>query len=206
MSAEAYLDLPGNEDSLAYQYAKNFLDDPEHSESMERSPVEVTAIVYKNLNASTQESEISHLIAESQETRVAWDSLNRIAQDLLREGKPLPPQLAGWVADVLADQLGKKSKKEREKRRPRPVKGAQRMHNRNRRLCILIGQLMCLFDFAATRGWEDPPDSACDLVATAVGLSYKQVERIWNERERDLDCLHFSWDKQRLMEQDFYPH
>ncbi len=169
------------------------------------SPVETNASIYKSLNASSQESEISYLITESQETQVAWDSLNQIAQDLLREGKPLPPELAEWVADVLADQwVEEKRKKERRRRRPRG--GARSLQNRNRQLCVLVSQLMCLFDFAATRRWEDPPESACDVVAAAVGLSYKQVERIWNEREHDLDGLHFSWDKQRLMEQDFYPH
>ena len=55
-------------------------------------------------------------------------ALNLVAQDLLRKGRPLPPDLAGWIADVLADQLGKKKKSEKEKRRPRPGKGPHSLY------------------------------------------------------------------------------
>ena len=204
MSTEKYLDLPGAENSLAYQYAKNFLNWAKSSGGMERSPVETNASVYESLNASLQESEISYLITESQEAQVAWDSLNQIAQDLLREGKLLPPELAEWVADVLADQWVEEKRK-KERRRRRPPKGARSQQNRDRQLCVLVSQLVCLFNLSAIRGYEDPPESACDVVAAAMGKSHKTVEKIWGNREPDLENLYSSWDKRQLMKSPFYP-
>lgn len=198
--AKDFLDLPGAENFIEYQYAKNFLNDPKTSEGMERSLVEMIVYLYKT--SRPQESFPSFLIDDSRETKGAWDGLNLIAQDLLQKGRPLPPDLAGWVADVLADQLGKKGKK---KRRPRPGKGPHSEFNRNLLLCILVDQLVCLFDLKATRNDGAPPVSACDVVAAAMGRSYKRVERIWGTRELDLPDPCSSEDKQMLRNNPFYP-
>ena len=197
--AEKFLDLPDAENFDEYQYAKNFLNDPKTLEGMERSLAEM--IVYLCETLRPQESVPSFLIADSRETKGAWDGLNLVAQDLLRKGRPLPPDLAGWIADVLADQLVKKGPK----RRPRPGKGPHSEFNQNLLLCTLISQLVCLFDLKATRNDGAPPVSACDIVAAARGKSYKTVERIWGKRELDLPDPCSSEDKQRLRNNPFYP-
>lgn len=199
MYAENYLDYPDAENSLAYQYAKGFLDHYERSGAISRSPVETEVSVYKRGDASLQQSELSYLLAESQGIRMAWDSLNLIAQDWLREGKPLPPKLVEWVVEVLADQLVKK----KEQRRPRPRGGAQRLRDRDIVLCLLVGELRCLCDLNATRNAGDPPVSACDVVAAAIGRPYKTVERIWNKRDPDVNYLLSGLDKQSLMKRPF---
>jgi len=201
MSAENYLDYPGAKDSLAYRYAKNFLDDPKNSEIMEMSLAETYASAYKT--SRPEEYFPSHLIAESLETKEAWDALNLIAQALLRAGQPLPPELAEWIADVLADQSVERKK---EKRRPRPARDPRRQHNRNLLLCLLVGYLVRLCDLKATRNDSDPPRSACDVVAAATGLSYKRVEGIWGKRDPILERLFSSQDKESLRKGPFYPH
>ena len=101
-----FLDYPDAEDCLAYQYAKNFLDHPQHAESLKRSLKEMIVSGYKT--SDPQASFPSYLIADSRETSGAWDALHLIAQAWIRAGKPLPPEAAQWVADVLADQWAKK--------------------------------------------------------------------------------------------------
>ena len=156
--------------------------------------------MYKSLPSNSgQEFILSNLISESKETKVAWDALDLIAQDLLREGKPLPPALAEWVADVLADQLVKK----KEQRWPRPDKGAHRVAHRNGRLCILISELRYLFDFNATRRYDDPPESACDVVAAAMDMPYKTVEKIWNGRSPEHDSFQTELDKQTYIQRRY---
>lgn len=198
-----FLDYEDAENCLAYQYAKNFLDHPQHSESLKRSLAETIVSGYKTLRS--QASFPSYLIADSQETSGAWDALNLIAQAWLREGQPLPPEAAEWVADVLADQW---AKKKTEKRRPRPGKDAPRLFNRNLLLCVLVDMLVHLFDFAATRQTDAPPLSACDVVAAAATksaavdgkLDHKTVEGIWiKNRDEILKDLSGNWNKRELL-------
>ena len=204
-----FLELPDAEHFLEYRYARNFLDDPKILESLGRSLEEMIVHLYKT--SYSEEHFPSHLIADSRETKGAWDALYLIAQDWLRAGKPPPPELAEWIADVLADQsVKRKGKKER---RPRPDKGAHRLFNRNLLLCVLVSQLACAFDLKATRNDGDPPLSACDVAAAAVTkstaiareLSYSRVERIWGTRELDLEYPCSSETKQALRKNPFYP-
>ena len=45
---------------------------------------------------------LAQLIWCSREIRAAWDGVSLIAQQLLRDGEPLPGEPASWMADVLA--------------------------------------------------------------------------------------------------------
>lgn len=73
-----FLDYPDAENCLAYKYAKNFLDHPQHAESLTRSLAETIVSGYET--PDSQASFPSYLIADSQETSGAWDALNMIAQ------------------------------------------------------------------------------------------------------------------------------
>ena len=198
-----FLDYPDAENCLAYQYAKNFLDHPQHAESLKRSLKETIVSGYKT--SDSQAPFPSYLIADSRETSGAWDALHLIAQAWIREGKPLPPEAAQWVADVLADHWEKRKKG---KRRPRPTKGAHRWFNRNLLFCVLVDMLIHLFDFAPTRQTEEPPLSACDVVAAATTksaaiarpLTHKTVGGIWTEnRDEILKGLSGNWNQEALL-------
>ena len=198
---EEFLKYDDAENFIEYRYAKNLLDHPMNSEGLRWSFAEMIANVYKT--SRPEASFPSYLLDDSRKIKGAWDGLNLIAQNLLREGQPLPPELAEWVADVLADQL---VAKKGQKRRPRPGRGLRRWFNRDLLLCLLVSQLICLFDLNATRNAGDPLLTACDVAAAAQGLSYKTVEKIWNNREPGMKSLFSSWDKQKLREGPFYPH
>lgn len=182
-----FLDYPDAENFIEYRSIKNFLDDSLTLRAMEMQLAETYALLYKTSDTQF----LSDLIAKSRETKETWEALVLIAQALLREGRSLPPALAEWVADVLADQLGKKNKPEKEKRRPRPPKSPRRLSSRNQIICLFIGYLIGAFDLKATRNAGDPPLSACDVVAAAITespaiawtLDYKTVEGIWSERD-----------------------
>ena len=52
------------------------------------------------------------MMLDGQETQAgAWDTLSLIAQDLLRAGDPLPPELAAWAADALRDRCTTRPKR-----------------------------------------------------------------------------------------------
>ena len=109
------------ENFIEYQYAKRSI---AAEDILWDRPAEMEAIRYKSLPRNGgQEFMLPNLIPKSKESKMAWDALNLIAQELLRREKSLPPELAEWVADVLADQWTKRG----QKRRPRPAKGASRM-------------------------------------------------------------------------------
>lgn len=191
----AYLDAKG---FVEFRHAKNYLKHSGILGNREGSLAE--AIVSLHKTSRPEEAFSSFLIVDSREKKGAWDGLIWIAQNLLWKGKPLPPDLAKWVADVLADQLAKKG----QKRRPRPTKGPHPCFLRDLHLCVLVSQLVCLGDLTATRNAGAPPLSACDVVAAAADLSYGRVGRIWGKRELNLEPSS-SWDKQALMQNPFYP-
>lgn len=108
---------------------------------------------------------------------VAWDSLNLIAARLLRDGESLPTELAQWVADRLAGE------------RLRPTKRGQdpdANHGRDRGIVDAV-QWLVTSGFTATRSKNRGSEanfeggSACDAVAMAANLSYSRVEAIWTE-------------------------
>ena len=119
---------------------------------------------------------LAKLIEDSREKKSAWDALNLIAQDLLREGEPLPRDLAAWICDVLADQLAPRG----QKRRPRPSRGSHRTAGRDWNFYFLVEELIKSGNLQATRNEVSQPWSACDAVAIATGKPYKTVARIWS--------------------------
>ena len=196
LDVEKFIDYPDVEKFIDYQCAKNYIKCP--GSLFWYPPAETAAVAYRSLPRSTGEREfmLSDLISKSKETRRAWDALNLIAQDLFRRKESLPPELAEWVADVLADQLAKT--KRGQKRRPRPAKGAQGTKNRDDTLRSSICHLIRLFDLNATRNDGGPPLSACDVVAAVTKMPYKSVERIWNRRSPSVDSFLSRLDRQRL--------
>ena len=193
LGVEKFLDYPDAEKFIEYRYAKDYSKCP--GSLLWYPPAETEAVKYRSLPRNGErEFMLPNLIPKSKETRMAWDALNLIAQDLLRGGKSLPPELAEWVADVLADQLVKGG----QKRRPRPAKGAHRTKNRDDTLRVTICHLIRLFDLNATRNDGDPPLSACDVVAAVMNMSYKRVEGIWNKRSPSIDSFLSRLDKHKL--------
>ena len=140
-----------------------------------RRPSEVAT---EHLLAFDRETLVYHLkilIKISENEREAWDTLALIAQTLLRDGKPLLPPLAQWVADVLGEE------------RSRPKRGAHGTGTRDAAIQLAVEHIATTFGLTPTRGGAaggraGKGQSACDAVAQAWALGYKTVERIWNER------------------------
>ena len=137
---------------------------------------ESMARLYKRRAVDSRESFLRDLVWCSEEITVAWDSLNLIAQDLLRAGEPLPAQLAAWVADNLAGE------------RSRPTGRGQDPDakvSRNHAVMVAVRHLANQ-GITATRNKPGlnraclEGGSACDAVGIAANLSYKAVEGIWS--------------------------
>ena len=126
------------------------------------------------------------LVHTSADERWAWDALSLIARELIREGIPLPPELAQWVGDVLADQSVKKKELQR---RPQPNAGRPTNHEQNRHICAIVRHLQRWYGLTPTRNEASEARSGCDAVAEALGKPYKTIEGIWNRRKPFLDSL-----------------
>ena len=126
------------------------------------------------LPESARATFLAQLIEESSETKLAWDSVRRIAQERLRTGDSLPQELSEWVADVLGGK------------RPCPSKGAGITTSRNRMFTMAVWDLQQRFGLSPTI--SDNRDfverqSACDVVAAAASVSRKTVEAAWTKRD-----------------------
>ena len=135
------------------------------------------ARLYRRRDPNTRVAFIRDLVWCSEEIAFAWDSLNLIARDLLRDGEQLPTELAEWVADRL------------DTNRPRPSRRGQDPDakvNRNRAVMVAVRHLTRQ-GMTATRNKGGlnracfEGGSACDAVGVAANLSYKTVESIWSE-------------------------
>lgn len=162
----------------------NFID---YKRGLWETPAKGWAYSYKILPERGDErgKMLRNLIDDSKKTKLAWDSVSLIAQEHLREGSALPPELRDWVVDVLAEK------------RTRPTKGAQAMSGRDRMVSLAVVHLADRFGLKPTRNIEkDKGDeesqghcsaeggSACDVVGKAVGrVGYKAVEQIWTNRD-----------------------
>ena len=147
------------------------------------TPAKRWAYEYKSLPEGACGGFLQGLISGSGETKLEWDSVSLIVQELLREGDPLPAELAEWVADVL------------EGKRSRPTTGGQTKSGRDRMIYLVVYHVADRFKLKPTRRWAQGwgqnvlPDccaeggSACDVVGAAFGVKYKTAERAWNERD-----------------------
>ena len=115
-----------------------------------------------------------------------WDALNLIAQETLRSHKPLPDELADWVADRLA---GGRSN-------PQPKPTGRPVENRARDFVIIVAiRRIRRGGFSATRsinGIEEAcaeGGSACDVLGRVFGIEkYSAVEQVWRRRQEFWDC------------------
>lgn len=129
-----------------------------------------------NRDVPSQKEYLRLLIYCSKEITAAWEGLNLIAQEMVRNGEHPPPELAKWTAE----------------QRPRPTKRGPDPYgdaSRNQIIVITIEHLLLESGMKATRNGlidriQRPEPcheggSACDAVGVAMGLSYKAVEKIW---------------------------
>ena len=164
----------------AVEAARDFLQ--KYTEFVGDTPAEALVRLYEYRPAELREDLLRDLIYCSTEIMAAWDGLNLIAEKLLLQGESLPPDLARWVADRLAE------------RRPRPTtKGQNPDANVPRNLAVMAAvrhlvRMMVNQRMKPTRrrklvGNEAcfEGGSACDAVGLAAGLSYKNVEAIWTD-------------------------
>ena len=149
------------------------------------TPEEMFVGIYmKFIPESSRESVLRDLINKSKTHRATWKTVKLIAQELLRNGKALPPELAAWVADVLGG------------RRRLPPRGGERFGARDFMICALIDYFVQGFDMKATRNISQKRadltkccfegGSAGDVVGEALNQSgenigYKAIERIWSQ-------------------------
>ena len=154
-----------------------------HLVAFAKAQLKSPAKIYQTLLADRQRGPyLLDQIAESETSRVAWDSLCEIARDLLREGRPLPEELAQWVAQVLDDLANPPPIQ------PRPPRSTDAAR---KRLAVygLIYHFVERFGLNPTRAPARGPSccaeggSACDVVGAAAGLTYKNAEKYWNERD-----------------------
>ena len=162
---------------------------PRHQPEWGESPAETRARHYRILPERARGEFLHGLIVDSAESKMAWDSVKLIAEELLRAKDHLPDELAAWIADVLFDHR----KPKKEQRRPRPATGGSKDANRDWVICGAIHHIGIRFNLLPTRNGGGPPKccaeggSACDVVGLAfLGGSlkaYKNAERIWRERD-----------------------
>ena len=153
------------------------------------TPVQTRVRVYRKVLPKRGRDEyLCGLIAESVRDKLAWDTVRQIAQELLRDGEDLHPELAAWIADVLADQQRPRG----DKRRARPAKGGSDYANRDWMICGAIHGVGQPYDLPPTRNTSGPKQccaeggSACDVVGRAVfgtSTAYRNTERIWAKRD-----------------------
>ena len=123
------------------------------------------------------------LIAYSDADSAAWDGVNVIAQQRLRNGEHLTGNLAAWVADRLEGK-----RKRPAKRGPNPGTN----DTRNRAVIYSVQYLHQHLGMNAMRNNTSggpracvEGGSACDVVGKVFGLNYKAVEKIWTDSAAD---------------------
>lgn len=136
---------------------------------------------------------ITDLIYCAEEIPAAHDAMQHIATRLLRDGTPLPADVARWVADVL------------EGRRRRP---ARRGPDPDASVVRNIGIVSAIVHLTITHGMKPTRNiakggascsaaggSACDVLGVAltqrgINLSYRAVEKIWTDAKSPQSPVH----------------
>ena len=143
----------------------------EHRPGLWENPVRNLAHNYEILAPEVRDGFLLVLISQSHETRLAWDSVLRIAREHLRQGDSPPAALQDWLAEVLAGH------------RPRPRTGARAQGVRNLLICLAVYDLRQRFRIQATQNDASDEESGCDIAAEAFELRYEKVEGIWSGRD-----------------------
>ena len=102
---------------------RNFFD--YHCEQCE-TPARGFAYTYSSLPESAKAEYLRKLISDSKKTKLAWDSLLEIAQDLINEEMPWSDELRRWVLNAAVNP------------QQRPTTGAQVYRIRDFRVCGAI--------------------------------------------------------------------
>lgn len=145
----------------------------------------IAARGYRMAAVASRPGVLARLIQRSADEPVAWDAVNLIARDLLRDGEPLPSELAAWVADEL------------EKKHKRPGRiGRNPDENVVRDIYIIQAvevlvekglnptRSHAISDQCCAKG-----DSACDAVGVAFRaafgmMSYRAIQRVWTKHRK----------------------
>ena len=144
----------------------------EHRPGLWENPVRNLAHNYEILPREGRSGVLLRLISQSHDSSLAWDSGIRIAQEHLRQGDSLPPELRKWLAEVLAV------------RRPRPKeKRALATGVRDLLICLALYDLRQRFGIHPTENETTQEESGCGIAAEAFALSYEEVEGIWGYRD-----------------------
>ena len=143
----------------------------EHRPDLWENPVRALAHNYEILAPEVRDGFLLILISLSHETRLAWDSVFRIAREHLRQGDSPPAELQDWLAEVLSG------------RQPRPRTGTQALGARDLLICLAVYDLRQRFRISATRNDTSDEESGCDIAAHAFELRYEEVEGIWSGRD-----------------------
>ena len=107
------------------------------------------------------------LIKRAKHDLVDFETLHRLAINVMRQGEDLPPDLAAWVADVMDSRIT----------RPRQ-RGKHRHANfyRDVQICVAVLETMEEQGVTMTKG--------CEIVAKHEGMTLDAVRKIW-DRKRD---------------------
>ena len=142
--------------------------------------------------------ELESTLEDSSTERNSWDALILFASQLLRDGSPLPPGLAEWIAEALCDQISSQGVA-KVRARPRLRKHENPpTHLRDHFIMLAMIFLVEKEGMQATRNDEADPVSAADAVAKTFDATFATVKGIWmREKERpryrrDRDLMH-SW-------------
>ena len=110
-------------------------------------------------------------ITKSKSNRAYFDALKRICEELNSRGEAIPESLAKWWLEVEGGRRRRPAAKPLPRGRPaNPSQFAREIH---------IQFTIEMLDQVGIRPQGNP--SGCWIVAEAVDMSEKQVERIWRE-------------------------
>lgn len=120
------------------------------------------------------------LVERSRNDRLSWVALASVCEQILLIGTfpfPLPLELSQWIADRITGR-------ERAQRPPR-VQGRPRKYTARDKTIVFVVEF--LKDNGIDPRKKTPAaheNSACDIVADALGMTYSAVEKVWRERPR----------------------
>ncbi|MDE0423213.1 MAG: hypothetical protein OXK76_20275 [Gammaproteobacteria bacterium] len=118
------------------------------------------------------------LVDDAKERQFAFRSLSRIVEGDRRACRPLPPAVEAW-------QRARWRLDEHSQRPKRPRKGAEKRFLRDLDIYEIVELVVRLWEVTATRNPEsDVRQSACDIVAEALGMSYEAVASIHNRHPK----------------------